>query len=168
MTKLPAFLTAAAFAALAIAARADGPRDGHDHDHGPAAGQKEKIEELLVAVQKICPVTGMPLDAMGGPYRAKSGERTVFLCCKSCLGKPVKPDAWKQIQRNMAEAQDVCPVMDEPLPKNPASVVVDGRTVFVCCKPCIKKVQKDPAKALAIVDAQLKKHVEAEAEAERN
>lgn len=167
MTKLPAFLTAAAFAAVAIAARADGPRDGHDHDHGPAAGQpaaeqKEKIEELLVAAQKICPVTGMPLDAMGGPYRAKSGERTVFLCCKSCLGKPVKSDAWKQIQRNMAEAQGVCPVMNEPLPKNPASVVVEGRTVFICCKPCIKKVQKDPAKALAVVDAQLKKHVEAE------
>lgn len=144
--------------------------EGHDHNAadgpmatGRAETDKAQVDRLLVAAQKICPVTGMPLDAMGGPYRAKSGERTIFLCCKSCLGKPIKPEAWKQIQKNLAEAQGICPVMDEPLPENPASVVVEGRTVFVCCKPCIKKVKANPAKALTLVDTQLKKHVKAEA-----
>ena len=62
----------------------------------------------------------------------------------------------------MAEAQGICPVMDHELPDNAASVVVEGRTIFVCCRPCIKKIQKDPAKALAVVDARLKKHAKVE------
>ena len=157
MKTLPTFLTAAAFAALAIAGRADQPQD-----EKAAAAERKETQRLLVAAQEICPVTGMPLDAMGGPYRAKSGERTVFLCCKSCLGKPIKPEAWKQIRQNLAEAQGICPVMKKPLPESPASVVVEGRTVFVCCKPCVKKVQKEPAEALAVVDAQLKRHAESE------
>ena len=156
--KLSAFLTATAFAALAIAARADGPAT----DKESAQDNKEKkVEALLIAAQKICPVSGAPLDSMGGAIKAKSGERTIYLCCKGCFGQPIKAEAWKQIQKNLAEAQGVCAVMtDKPLPENPASVVVEGRTVFVCCKGCIKKVKADPAKALAVVNAQLKKHVE--------
>lgn len=161
MKKIPIYVTGALFAALAIAGRADQPQDD-------AAAKRKETDRLLVAAQEICPVTGMPLDSMGGPVKAKSGERTVFLCCKSCLGKPLKPEAWAQAQKNMAEAQDVCPVMDEELPENPASVVVEGRTIFVCCKPCIKKIQKDPAKALAVVDAQLKKHAKTQAAVHEN
>ena len=158
--KIPLYVTGALFAALAIAGRADQPT-------GDAAAKRKATDRLLIAAQEICPVTGERLGSMGAPVRAKSGDRTVFLCCKSCLSKPMKPEAWKQAQKNMAEAQGVCPVMDEELPENPASIVVEGRTVFVCCKPCIKKIQKDPAKALAVVDAQLKKHAVAEAEAAR-
>ena len=121
MKKLPLYVTGAVFAALAIAARADQPTD-------PAADRKE-TDRLLIAAQEICPVTGDPLGSMGGPVRAKSGQRTVFLCCKSCLGQKFDPMHWKQAQKNMAEAQGVCPVMDEELPGNPASVVVEGRTV---------------------------------------
>lgn len=153
MKKLPLYVTGAVFAALAIAGRADEPAD--------AAAEQKETDRLLIAAQEICPVTGEPLGSMGEPVRAKSGERTVFLCCRSCLKQKFDPFHWKQAQKNMAEAQAVCPVMDEELPENPASVVVEGRTVFVCCKPCIKKIRKDPAKALAVVDAQLKEHAEA-------
>ena len=153
MKKLPLYVTGALFAALAIAARADQPTD--------AAGKRKETDRLLIAAQEICPVTGESLGSMGEPVRAKSGERTVFLCCKSCLGQKLDAGHWKRAQKNMAEAQRICPVMDEELPENAASVVVEGRTVFVCCKPCIKKIQKDPAKALAVVDVQLKKHAEA-------
>ena len=155
MKKLPLYLTGALFAALAIAGRADQPTD--------AAAKRKEIDRLLIAAQEVCPVTGGPLGGMGPPVRAKSGERTVFLCCKSCLGKSFDPTHWKAAQKNMAEAQGVCPVMDQELPEGAATVVVEGRTVFVCCKPCIKRIQKDPAKALAVVDARLKRHAEAEA-----
>ena len=155
MKKLPLYVTGAVFAALAIAARAD-------QSSGDAAKRKE-TDRLLIAAQEICPVTGEPLGSMGEPVRAKSGERTVFLCCKGCLGRKFDAEHWKEAQKNMAEAQGVCPVMDEELPKNPASVVVEGRTVFVCCKPCVKKIQKDPAKALAVVDARLRTHADAAA-----
>ena len=159
MMKLSAFLTATAFAALAIAARAENPANDQANAN---TKQEEKIEQLLIAAQKICPVSGMPLDSMGGAIKAESGERTIFLCCKGCFGTPMKPEAWKQVEKNLSAAQGICPVMKKPLPEDPASVVVEGRTVFVCCKPCIEKVEADPAKALAVVNAQLKKHVEAE------
>ena len=59
---------------------------------------------------------------MGKPVRAKSGERTVFLCCRSCLGRKFDPTHWKRAQKNMVKAQGVCPIMNEELPENPASV----------------------------------------------
>lgn len=132
--------------------------EGHEREH--AAKQKETYA-LMAAAQGICPVTGMELDSMGGPIKAKSGEKTIFLCCKGCIGKPIKKDAWKQIQKNLAEAQGICPIMKKPLPKDATSTVVEGRTVFVCCKSCIEKVQTEPEKAFAVIDAQIKKHIEA-------
>lgn len=124
--------------------------------------KKKETNALLAAAQEICPVTGMDLDSMGGPYRAKMGERRIFLCCKSCVGKKAKPDALKQIKKNLADAQGICPIMKKPLPDDPASAVVEGRTVFVCCEPCLDKVKADPEKAFAVIEGQIKKHVEAE------
>ncbi|MBA3312294.1 MAG: hypothetical protein H0T47_03235 [Planctomycetaceae bacterium] len=139
--------------------------EGHEQDD--AAKQKETYA-LMAAAQQICPVTGMELDSMGGPIKAKSGEKTIFLCCKSCVGKPIKPEAWKQIQKNLADAQGICPILKKPLPENAASTVVEGRTVFVCCKSCIEKVKADPEKTFAVIDAQIKKHVENEKSADKN
>jgi hypothetical protein len=150
-------------AALVAVASFAVAHEGHDH------AQADKLKEtdaLMAAAQKVCPVTGEPLDAMGGPIKAKSGERTIFLCCKGCLGKPIKPEVWKQVQKNLREAQGICPVMKNPLPENAASTVVEGRTVFVCCKGCIEKVKADPRKAITFVDARLKQHAEAEKQAE--
>ena len=44
---------------------------------------------ILVKRQKICPVTGEPLDSMGGPVRVDLDGRVVFVCCKSCE-KPLR------------------------------------------------------------------------------
>jgi membrane fusion protein, copper/silver efflux system len=41
-------------------------------------------DRLLAAKQKICPVTGEPLDSMGGPVRVEVAGRVVFICCKGC------------------------------------------------------------------------------------
>lgn len=156
MKTIPMFVTGALFAALALAGRAD-------QTPANAITKQKETDRLLIAAQKICPVSGEPLGSMGAPLRAKAGERTVFLCCKGCLGKTFDAGHWKQAQKNMAGAQAVCPIMDHELPENAESVVVEGRTIFVCCKPCIKKIQKDPAATFAIVDAQLKKHAKLEA-----
>lgn len=45
-----------------------------------------------------------------------------------------------------------CPVMGEPLGSmgKPVPVTVDGETLFVCCRGCVKKVKADPAKYFAI------------------
>gem|GEM_PF-2439670 len=43
-------------------------------------------------------------------------------------------------------AQRNCPVMKQPLAAHgkPIKLLVDGQPLFVCCKGCISKVQKDP------------------------
>jgi Cu(I)/Ag(I) efflux system membrane fusion protein len=41
-------------------------------------------DRLLAARQTVCPVTGEPLDSMGGPVRLDVGGQTVFVCCKGC------------------------------------------------------------------------------------
>lgn len=116
-------------------------------------------DDLLIAAQKICPVSGEDLRAMGGPIKAKSGDQTVFLCCKGCLGKPISKENWAKVTANLASAQGRCPVMNRPLPAGATSVVVNGRRVFVCCPPCTGKIQANPEKFLAVVDAMLTKNV---------
>jgi hypothetical protein len=55
-----------------------------------AATKKKPAVELstadleLVAKQKICPVTGLDLDSMGGPIPVKVAGRRVFICCAGC------------------------------------------------------------------------------------
>ena len=52
-------------------------------------------DDVLIAKQKICPVTGEPLGSMGAPVRVAVSGRTVFVCCKGCE-KPLlrKPDEY--------------------------------------------------------------------------
>lgn len=132
--------------------------DGHDHEKADVA----KLDRLLIQAQKICPVSGTELGDHGSPLKAKSGERTVFLCCKGCIGQKIDAEHWKTVNANLVAAQGICPVMKKPLPENPASLLVENRVVFVCCKPCTKKIAADPEKYLAVVDAQLAKHAEKE------
>ncbi|MFV2069583.1 MAG: hypothetical protein ACC645_21675, partial [Pirellulales bacterium] len=50
-------------------------------------------------------------------------------------------------------AQGSCPVMKEPLGEHgaPIKITIDGQPLFVCCKGCVRKVEKNPAKYLAMV-----------------
>jgi hypothetical protein len=46
--------------------------------------QPERDDELLIALQKVCPVTGAKLGSMGQPVRAAAEGRKIFLCCAGC------------------------------------------------------------------------------------
>jgi hypothetical protein len=119
-----------------------------------------KVDNLLIAAQKICPVSGEELGAMGAPIKATSGKQTIFLCCKNCVGQPISAENWKKVTANLIAAQGQCPVLKKDLPKDAPSIVVDHRRIFVCCKMCLPKVQKDPKKYIAIVNAMLQKNLD--------
>ncbi|MBI1314414.1 hypothetical protein GC176_24220 [bacterium] len=119
----------------------------------------KRIERLLVRAQVVCPVTGKDLTSMGGPVRATVSKATVILCCKGCFGKKIPSEHWETVTANLIKAQGRCPVMDKPLPKDPKSVVVEGRRIFVCCPPCTKKIEDDPKKYIAAVDRLLEKNL---------
>ncbi len=49
--------------------------------------QLPEEDRKLALAQSICPVTGNPLGEMGVPVKITLRGKTVFLCCKGCVGK---------------------------------------------------------------------------------
>ncbi len=119
-----------------------------------------------VVAQKICPVSGKPLGSMGQPIKVAVNGEDVLVCCEGCVDR-LKNNPNKYLVNLMnsppmkstkSDAQEIafqkkCPVMDEPLGSmgNPIKMRVKGRNVYLCCKGCIKKLKKEPAKYLAII-----------------
>jgi hypothetical protein len=62
----------------------------------------------------------------------------------------------KQTDKELIEKQRTCPVTDEPLGSmgNPVKVVVKGRSVFLCCAGCKKKLLANPDFYLQKLDQQ--------------
>ncbi len=116
------------------------------------AQEQQKRDQLRIAIQEICPISGQTLGSMGEPIKVKVGEETVFLCCKGCLQQKINPEHWATIHTNFAKAQRICPVMKHELPKNPKWTMVEGQVVYVCCKPCTKKIAADPQTYLRALD----------------
>jgi hypothetical protein len=117
------------------------------------AGERQATpDQILMAVQKICPVSGQKLGSHGDPVAVKIGEERMFLCCKGCTSGKVKPEHWATIHANFAKAQGICPVMKHELPPNPKWTIVRGRIIYVCCPPCIKKIEAQPETYLKTVD----------------
>jgi len=116
-------------------------------------------DEIKMAVQKICPVMGKPLRGMGAPIKVKLGEEELFLCCAACRTKQVDRAHWASIHANFAKAQGICPIMKKPLPANAKWTVVNGDIVYVCCPPCIAKINAEPAVYSEQLTALYEKHL---------
>ena len=108
-----------------------------------AASANPLSDELKIAAQQICPVSGKKLGSMGKPIKRKIGKEELFLCCKGCLKGKVDQANWNTIHANFKKAQAICPVMKKPLPPKSQWTVVDGQIVYVCCPPCTKKIEAD-------------------------
>ena len=76
-------------------------------EHSGHAGHSEYDEELsqlsaddraLAEKQKVCPVSGQSLGAMGKPYKVTVNGREVFLCCQGCEGE-IKGDPQKYLAK---------------------------------------------------------------------
>ncbi len=117
------------------------------------AEEPKSPEQVRIAVQEICPVSGQKLGDHGQPIKAKIGQEEVYLCCQSCLKGKVDPKHWATIHAHFAKAQAKCPVMNRPLPKNPKWTITKGQIIFVCCPPCTKKIAADPKTYLSKVNA---------------
>lgn len=164
MTRKVAFLLATTLAVLfpgsasAVAQEQGGPEE-----------KAKQLEELLVHAQKICPVSGKDLESMGGPIKATAGEQTIFLCCKGCVGKKLNKEHWAEANANLKSAQKRCPVRNVVLEKEAVPVVVQKRTVFVCCDSgyCIRQVKAKPDKYIAAVNKLLEKNLNAEEDKQR-
>jgi Cu(I)/Ag(I) efflux system membrane fusion protein len=52
-----------------------------------ASQQPPEDPAALIALQRVCPVTGSPLGSMGDPVAVRLGEHSVFICCEGCRQK---------------------------------------------------------------------------------
>ena len=121
---------------------------------GRSPEEQQKKDQLHIAVQQICPVSGQQLGNHGAPIKVTVGEKKeeIFLCCQGCLQQKIDPKHWATIHANVAKSQRVCPVMKKPLPQSAKWMIVEGRVVYVCCPPCTDKIAADPTTYLTAVD----------------
>ncbi len=84
-TRLNPSLAVAYFGANQASAERRSPDVRVASGDGAAKGPALPPDELALAEkQKVCPVTDLPLDSMGGPVVSVVEGRKVFLCCKGC------------------------------------------------------------------------------------
>jgi YHS domain-containing protein len=127
---------------------------------------QQQLASAAIARQKICPVSGKPLGSMGDPVAVDVNGQTVYACCAGCVsaiesnpakyasGRPeITVTAATDADAPLIAKQGKCPVMDESLGSmgQPIKVMIGDKPIFLCCKGCIKKIQAEPAKYLAMV-----------------
>ncbi len=117
-----------------------------------ASASQQKQDQTKIAVQQICPTSGVKLGQQGPPIKVRVGREIIFLCCKACLKKKIDPKHWGTIHANFAKAQRICPIMKKELPKNPKWTIVEGQIVYVCCPPCTKKIEAEPKAYVQRID----------------
>ncbi|MEM8668018.1 MAG: hypothetical protein AAGG48_10910 [Planctomycetota bacterium] len=144
--------------------------------HSMATLSDTVSDAVLISLQKTCPVTGKSLGSMGKPPKIIVEGKPLFVCCEPCSAKiKAKPDEYlakyyaakgKEIRPGVFEAtladagpiaaQKKCPVMDEALGGMgaPQKVNVNGKSVYICCAGCAKKLIADPDKYLAVLARQ--------------
>jgi hypothetical protein len=78
--------------------------EGNEHAAVAPAGVPEGLAELsaddraAAEKQRVCPVSGEVLGAMGKPYKVTVKGQTVFLCCPACE-KPLRKDPDKYLAK---------------------------------------------------------------------
>jgi Cu(I)/Ag(I) efflux system membrane fusion protein len=81
--------------------------DRAERDGIPPANENSRRpvnNEALIAMQKVCPVTGAKLGSMGPPIRATADGQTVLLCCSGCQDKLAEqPDYYLARMRTISE-----------------------------------------------------------------
>ena len=134
-------------------------------------------DRVGIARQGTCPVMDTKLGEHGRPIKLLVGGRPLYLCCKGCINKVRKnPELYLRkvgvdvgndhlsgaapsitviqavaADRTAIRVQGTCPVSSEVLGGHgtPLKVTVDGRSLFVCCRGCIRAIEKNPTRYLA-------------------
>jgi YHS domain-containing protein len=90
---------------------------------------------------------GRKIEARGSRIEDRKSQPGSTLDPRSSILEP-------QDDKTLIARQKVCPVTGEPLGSMgpPFKVVVNGRTVFLCCKGCEKKIRQNPEKYFAKLD----------------
>ena len=116
----------------------------HDHDDLGHDAQAKK------AALPNCPIMDDPISlAISTP----TDDGPVYFCCTGCIPKfqkdPAKYATEVAAQRkalaHRAKVQVTCPVSKKPVDQK-IFVESKGEKIYLCCKDCVGKYERDPAK----------------------
>ena len=118
-------------------------------DQGQGDHQLDKAATSTAELPK-CPVMDEPINLA---VSVATDDGPVFFCCKDCVSKfqanPAKYATNVAAQRkalaDRTKIQVICPVSKEPVDLE-VFVESEGQKVFFCCKGCVNKYQREPAK----------------------
>ena len=118
-----------------------------------------------------CPVSGGKLGSMGGVVVKEYNGREVRFCCAGCPGKfeAKQVEFTKKIDAALIKQQtplyplETCLVSGEKLGSMGPAIdyAYQNRLIRFCCKGCIGKFEKDPAKYLSKLNAAVVKRQKA-------
>lgn len=130
----------------------------------------KKVDAAIVKQQKrfypleTCVVSDEKFGGdMGPAIDYVFQNRLVRVCCKDCV-KKLKATPGKYLSKldkavvakqKAAYRLDTCIVSGDKLGGDmgaPIDYVLGNRLIRVCCKDCVKKIEKDPSKFLALLD----------------
>ena len=126
-------------------------------DHGDQAADLAAKAKLKITVpttlgaQTTCPISGEELEDRDN-FVDYEGHR-MYVCCKKCkkkataLPEKVAFELYRQ-GVELENIQTTCPVSGEQLEDKDNFVKLYNKTIYVCCKKCIKRATADPAKYL--------------------
>lgn len=138
---------AAAIAAQKVCPVMDEPLGGMGTPIKVMVGDKPIYLCCKGCIKKIQAEPAKYLAKIHGNGMQNSGQPTATTMTKITVSTSPQADA------AAIAAQKTCPVMDEPLGGmgTPIKVMVGDKPIYLCCKGCIKKIQAEPAKYLAMV-----------------
>lgn len=140
-------LIGAAYAGMFALTPAMAQHEGHGHRGGDHPHAQKPPSPVSLP---NCPVMDEPINLA---VSVVTDDGPVFFCCEDCVSKyqanPPKYAAKVAEQRkalaDRPKVQVICPVSNDPVDQD-VYVENNGNKVYFCCKGCINKYEKDPAK----------------------
>ena len=146
--------------------------DGHQHQHGSAtaaapggsahcpncAARPSATPGSLPALPAPSTIPPASQADNGDGHQGHQHDHAAITVPGGSAGNPGSAELLRPPQRVAAPygGQKLCPVTDDELGSmgKPIPVTVRGQTIWVCCRGCVAKVQRDPDKYLRKVEAE--------------
>ena len=148
-----------------------------------AMAKLSESDRTAAAAQRYCPMMDtVRLGAMGTPVKVSIDGKAVFLCCSGCKDEAVehgketvaKAEKLKKAtaavaklsaaDQPLAEAQLFCPIEEGSRLGSmgtPVKLMLDGKSVFLCCKGCEDGARENTKTTLAKVEEIKKENAKA-------
>ena len=151
--------------AVGVAVAGIGAAYGDGDKHDEKKEEKQAPKAGLYPLE-TCPLSGKKLNAEGDPVIYDYKGRELRFSSKDCIkafqkdpeGSITKIDAAIIQQQLPGYPMSTCPVSGDKLGGDmgaPIDRVYQNRLVRFCCPDCLKDFEKDPAKFLAKLDAEI-------------